>query len=211
MNKRYVLLAIIAICLGLGMLFMPGKDQNKYSDRKNNAKTLLASIDDPSRFLSADDITDRLVKKDPALLLIDVRPEAQFKAYAIPGAVNIPIDSLLNSENLTRLKQEGKNKVFYSNSGTLSDGAWILAKREGITHVFVLKDGINNWFNNIVKAEKPSSSAPSEAFDLYNFRVAACQYFYGTGQTKANEKASIPQPKKTVVVKKVAASSGGGC
>lgn len=211
MNKRYFLLVLIAVGLGVGMLFMPSKNTNSYSDKKNNPETLLASIDDPSRFLTTDDITDRLIKKDPALLLIDVRTAEQFNAFAIPGAINIPIDSLLNDDNIALLKQAGTNKVFYSNSGSTSDQAWILAKREGINHVFVMADGINTWFKNIVKAQKPADYQPKEAFDLYSFRVAAYAYFYGAKDVKLDVNAANVPEKKSVIVKKVKTASGGGC
>lgn len=211
MNKRYILLAFIAICLGVGMLLMPTKDPNKYSDKKNNPENILANIDDPSRFLTSDDITDRIIKKDPTLLLIDVRSADQFNTFAIPGAINIPIDSLLNESSVGLLKQPGKNKVFYSNTGTMSDQAWVLAKREGISNVFVLKDGLNTWFKTIVKAEKPAEYQPKEDFELYNFRIAARQHFYGTGITTPIGKPNQVQKKKNVPIKKVEPSSGGGC
>lgn len=211
MNKRYIILAIIAISLGIGMLLMPDKDPNKYSDKKNSPESLLASIDDPSRYLSPDDITDRIIKKDPTLLLIDVRPADQFALFAIPTAINIPIDSLLTEASISMMKQEGKVKVFYSNSGTTSDMAWILAKREGIKEVFVLQDGINTWFKNIVKAEKPAAFEPKEAFDLFNFRIAARQYFYGASTKKVEPEITKAPIKKAVKVQKVEESSGGGC
>jgi Rhodanese-like domain len=91
MNKRYLFLAVVVVLLGVGMLFMPGTNDNK----QVNPELLLTAIDDPSRFLTTDDITDRLVKKDPALLLLDVRPASEFKSFSIPGSVNLPIDSLL--------------------------------------------------------------------------------------------------------------------
>ena len=207
MNKRYLLLAGIIIALGVGILFMPAKDTTK----QTKPELLLAAIDDPSRFLSTDDITDRLVKKDPALLMIDVRPANQFKAFAIPGAINIPIDSLLTASAEDILNQKGMDKVFYSNSDVTSDQAWIICKRIGQQRIYVLKGGVNRWFSSIVKAEKPSETDPVEAMELYQFRMAACQHFFGSKEiTRVPE---VPTEKKRVkVVKKTSeASSGGGC
>ena len=207
MNKRYLLLAGIIIALGVGILFMPAKDTAK----QTQPELLLAAIDDPSRFLSTDDITDRLVKKDPALLLIDVRPESQFKAFSIPGAINIPVDSLLSASAQEMLNQKEMDKVFYSNADVTSDQAWIICKRMNLQRIYVMQGGVNKWFNTIVKAEKPAESAPTEALDLYQFRMAACQHFFGSPLMASTPKAAADKKKVSVVKKKSEAASGGGC
>jgi sulfur-carrier protein adenylyltransferase/sulfurtransferase len=206
MNKRYLLLAGIIIALGVGILFMPAKDTAK----QTQPEMLLAAIDDPSRFLTTDDITDRLVKKDPALMLIDVRPESQFKAFAIPGAINIPVDSLLSASAREMLNQKEMDKVFYSNADITSDQAWIICKRIGMQRIYVLQGGVNKWFSTIVKAEKPAATAPTEALDLYQFRIAACQHFFGSPEMAETPIAAEKQ-KVTVVKKTSGAKSGGGC
>jgi rhodanese-related sulfurtransferase len=206
MNKRYLLLAGIIIALGVGILFMPVKDTAK----QTQPELLLAAIDDPSRFLNSDDITDRLVKKDPALLLIDVRSESQFKAFSIPGAINIPADSLLSASSLEMLNQKEIDKVFFSNADVTSDQAWIICKRIGLQRIYVMQGGVNKWFNTIVKAEKPAETAPAEAMELYHFRIAASQYFFGSPEIAAAPK--VAEKKKVTVVKKASgAASGGGC
>lgn len=206
MKKRYLLLAGIIIALGVGILFMPAKDTAK----QTQPELLLAAIDDPSRFLTTDDITDRLVKKDPALMLIDIRPAAQFNAFAIPGAINIPVDSLLSVSAQEMLNQKEMDKVFYSNSDVTSDQVWIICKRMKLQRIYVMQGGVNKWFSTIVKAEKPAESAPKEAFDLYQFRIAACQHFFGSPEMAAAPK--VTEKKKVTVVKKASgAASGGGC
>jgi rhodanese-related sulfurtransferase len=207
MNKRYLLLAGIIIALGVGILFMPAKDTAK----QTQPELLLAAIDDPSRFLTTDDITDRLVKKDPALMLIDIRPAAQFNAFAIPGAINIPVDSLLSASAQEMLNQKEMDKVFYSNSDVTADQAWILCKRMKLQRIYVMQGGVNKWFNTIVKAEKPAETAPTEAMDLYQFRMAACQHFFGSPEMAAAPKAQTDKKKVSVVKKASGAKSGGGC
>jgi rhodanese-related sulfurtransferase len=207
MNKKYLLLAGIIIALGVGILFMPAKDATK----QTQPELLLAAIDDPSRFLTTDDITDRLVKKDPALMLIDVRPESQFKAFSIPGAINIPVDSLLSGSAQEMLNQKEMDKVFYSNADVTSDQAWIICKRMQLQRIYVMQGGVNKWFNTIVKAEKPAETAPVEAIELYQFRMAASQHFFGSPEMASTPKVTPEKKKVTVVKKKSEAASGGGC
>jgi len=207
MNKKYLLLACIVIALGIGILLMPEKQPNK----QMQPELLLAAIDDPSRFLSTDDITDRLVKQDPALLLIDVRPTGQFTAFSIPGSINIPIDSLLTVSAESRLTQQEMDKVFYSNSDVTSDQAWIICKRMGLHRIYVMQGGVNKWFNTIVKTEKPAETAPTVDIELYQFRMAASQYFFGSPEMASTPKVVADKKKVTVVKKAPEASSGGGC
>ncbi len=207
MKKRYLLLTFIAIALGLGILFMPAKDASK----QVKPELLLAAIDDPSRFLSSDDITDRLVKKDPALLLIDVRSAEQFKAFSIPGSINIPVDSILTPTTMGMLYQNGMDKVFYSNSDVTSDQAWILCKRVGLQRIYVLQGGVNNWFASVVKAAKPLETGSEKDMELYQFRMAACQHFFGSPEMAVTPNTA-PEKKKVIIIKKApAVSSGGGC
>ncbi len=206
MNKKYLLLTGIIIALGIGMLFMPQRD----TDKQLRPEMLLAAIDDPSRFLSTDDITDRLVKQDPALLLIDVRSKEQFNTFEVPGAINIPVDSLLSAPAREIIGQKAKDKVFYSNSDVTSDQAWILCKRLGMERIYVMQGGINTWFSTIVKAVKPVETASVEEINLYQFRSAACQHFFGNSETKT-EVATSTKKAVTVTKKPAGASSGGGC
>jgi len=206
MNKRYLLLAGIIIALGIGILFLPQSDDRK----QMKPEMLLTAIDDPSRFLITDDITDRLVKKDPALMLIDVRPTAQFNAFAVPGAINIPVDSLLSASAREQMSQKGMDKVFYSSSDVTSDQAWIICKRIGMQRIFVMQGGVNLWFNTIVKAEKPSETAPTQDIELYQFRMAACQHFFGSPEM-ALTPIVVEKKKITIIKKAPKAASGGGC
>jgi len=206
MNKRYLLLAGIIIALGIGILFLPQSDDRK----QMKPEMLLTAIDDPSRFLITDDITDRLVKKDPALMLIDVRPTAQFNAFAVPGAINIPVDSLLSASAREQMSQKGMDKVFYSSSDVTSDQAWIICKRIGMQRIFVMQGGVNLWFNTIVKAVKPSETAPTQDIELYQFRMAACQHFFGSPEMAVTP--IVVEKKKITIIKKAPkAASGGGC
>ncbi len=206
MNKKYLLLAGIVIVLGIGILLMP----EHHADKQVQPEQLLNSIDDPSRFLTTDDITDRLVKKDPALLLIDVRPASQYKAFAIPGAVNLPVDSLFSASAQDFLKQKEMDKVFYSNSDVTSDQAWILCKRQGIQRIYIMQGGVNQWFNTIVKAVKPNETGSDKAMELFQFRKAACQHFFGSPEMAAAP-VNVVKKKLTIVKRAPAVESGGGC
>jgi rhodanese-related sulfurtransferase len=208
MNKNYIFLTILAVVIGLGILIMP----ETRHDNQIKPVDLLIAIDDPSRFLSTDVITDRLVKKDPTLLLIDVRTAGQFNSFAIPGAINIPLDSILAKSTAEIMGNKDLDKVFYSNADVTSDQAWIISKRLGYKAIYVLQGGVNKWFNTIVLNEKPADTEPVEVIELYQFRKGASQYFFGSKESSSGQESQAT-PKKAVVIQKKAAgaSAGGGC
>lgn len=212
MNRNYIALAVIAIGFAIGILLM---DRDKQV-REIDPELLAIAYNDPSRFLSVDEVTDRLVKKDPGFILIDVRPSDQFKMFSIPGAVNIPADSLFTPSSIEILKRKELDKVLYSNSDVLSDQVWLLCTRLEMPSVFVLEGGVNNWFHSIVRATEPPLTATQSDYDTYSFRLAANQYFFGKKEPVV-EKEKVAQPKpavaKEVPVKRSepAAETGGGC
>lgn len=213
MDRRYTILAILLIVAAFGLLILP----NRIGNKEINPQKMLLAIDDPARFLSTDLVTERLIGRDPALQLIDVRPAAQFRSFALPGAVNIPLDSILKPQWDEVLHQPGKDKVFYSNGDIEADQAWQICKRKSLDHIYVMKGGLNFWFNTIIKGVNPPETAPSQDFDLYNFRLAARQYFTGSsanaGAALAGEQTTIQQPaeKITVIKRTSKPASGGGC
>lgn len=211
MDRRYTILAILVIILAAGLLLIPDRSEKK----EIGPEKLLSAINDPARFLSTDDITERIIGGDPTLQLIDVRPAKQFNTYALPNAVNIPLDSILSPSWRELLHQKGKDKVFYSNGDIEADAAWQICARNGISSIFVMKGGLNHWFNTIIKGSVPSNTASTNDLDLYSFRQSARQYFTGGGNTEGVKSAMKEDAGKRVKVniekKSSAKSSGGGC
>jgi len=206
MERKYTILAVLLIVLALGLVILPKKKELKETD----PKVLLSAITEKSRFLSADQVTHRIIEKDPTLMLIDIRQATQFKAFALPGAINIQPESLLTAATMELLNQPGKDKVLYANSDLPAEKAWLIGTRYSINRLYILKGGLNEWFNTIIKPADAPSTASSADLDLLSFRNAARQYFTGAGQTSETTSAKAPV-KINVVRKAPEAKSGGGC
>ncbi len=206
MERKYTILSILLIVLALGLVVFPKKNDRKETD----PRILLSSIAEKSRYLSADLVTHRIIENDPSLLLIDLRPETQYKVFTLPGAVNIQPDSLLSKSNLDLFNQPGKDKVLFSNGDLIPEKAWLLCTRYSVDRVYIMKGGLNEWYNTIIKEQGAHATASSADLDLINFRTAARQYFTGTGNKTATPK--VMTGEKIKFVRKVpAAASGGGC
>ena len=208
LSFRYLILAAILIMLAGGLVLLP-----KYEKHEGiTPETLLSNAVSPERYISTDELADRIINNDPSLLLIDVRDENDFKKYTLPSAINIPLNKVLEEDSEPYLDQDEYDVILFSNDNFYSDQAWILCNRLGYENLYVLKGGINTWFNTIINPKKPTENMASTEFELYSFRKAASMYFgvaYPGKITKNHvvvKKTSTPKsvttPKKIVPVKK---------
>lgn len=203
MQKQVYFLAGIILLFTIGVVLLP--------DRKGRGEIgpeeLLESAMDDSWFVSTDEVAEEIISGNPTVRLIDVRIPDQYATYSIPGAINIPVADILQPDWQDLLALDGMNFIFYSNSDLLASQAWLICKRKGIENITVMKGGMNRWVETILQPEAPPSTAPSEAFALYQFRVGASLYF-GGGKEISTEITSEPLP---LVRKKKKRVTEGGC
>ncbi len=166
-------------------------------------------ISQSDKYITTDELARRLMSDDPTLTLIDLRENKEFVSYSLPGAINIPIEKILDNEYRDIINQDVQTVVFYSNSSDLAVKAWMLTKRLGYKNNFILKGGLNNWVETILRPTEPSETASREEFERYNFRKAASAYF-GGGSATGEVSTSAPKPKVAIKRKKKQAA-GGGC
>ena len=208
LSFRYVILATILIVLAGGLVLLP-----KYEKHQGiSPEELLSNAISPERYITTDELADRIINQDPTLLLVDVRNESAFKKYSLPGAINIPLNKILDENSKPYLYQDEYDVVLFSNENFHSDQAWMLCNRLGYQNLRVLKGGINEWYNTIINPKKPTENMSSNEFDLYSFRKAASMYFGVAYPEKVVEKPVVKKyvpkalpvlaPKKVIPVKK---------
>jgi rhodanese-related sulfurtransferase len=102
------------------------------------------AIDSGTVELSAEDLRILLeieLKEDHPQLL-DVRSNPAWKAAHIPGALNLPMESL--DEKLDDLDTD-RPVILYGESGTQSVDASYVLKKAGFSDVRSLAGGIDSW------------------------------------------------------------------
>ena len=202
MRIRFVL-SIVLVCLGLVAAILP---QKKNSSIELDAQQLLNEIQLGNYVVSVDEMANALINNDPEYQLIDLRSTEEFKAYSLPGALNIPFDSLFSETWAPYIDQIARKNVFYSNGTTLSSEAWMLTRQKGFKNNYILRGGLNNWYATIIEPKEPESTDGEEAFFQYQARLGMKQYFTGAGavsSTVKKAKKPIPRRKKKMVA--------GGC
>jgi len=204
MNLRYTLLSVILLLLAFGFTVLPEKN---YSKDLSAEDVLLAVLDD-SRYISTDEIASLIINNDPSLQIIDVRKPEEFKHFSLPGAINIPLDSLLTENSKYILSQNIKKNVFYSNGSIYASQFWLLAKRMGYKKVFIMQGGLNHWVETILQPKEPKTEDPYSDFANFQFRKGASQYFMGGTSVDNN---SSQTSKRAPIIKRKKKPVAGGC
>lgn len=207
MKRKYFILATLLVILAFGLILLPGKN----GPSEISPDVLLSSIVEKSRYLSADQVTHRIIENDPSLLLIDLRPDDQFRTFTLPGAMHVLPDSLLSPTYMELFSHPGKDKVFFSDADLMAEKAWLLCTRYSLSRIYIMKGGMNEWFNTIIHPKETSGTPSSAELDLMNFRKAARQYFIGTAETATRQESPAVKHSLTLVRKTPASKSGGGC
>ena len=207
LSKRYIILASMLLIAALGLVLLPSYQKNE----NITAENLLAKVINPERYITSDVLADKMITKDPSIILIDVRGVDEFTTYTLPNAINIPLSDILNADYQGYLDQDQYYVILFSNENFKADQAWLLLNRLGYGNLHVLNGGINGWYHTILNPPKPSEDMPNEAYELYNFRRAAGLYF-GVG-IKAKERKVVKKAVKKIVPKqkKKKRKPEGGC
>ena len=100
----------------------------------------------------ADGLNAELVE-NPDIILVDVRTEGEFADGFIPGAVNVPLDTLLADP--AALPPLDANVVFYDNPTHRSTMAMVIAQIAGWENVRTLGGGFGAWSGADLPVEMP--------------------------------------------------------
>jgi rhodanese-related sulfurtransferase len=212
LTHSYQILAVILILLAGGLLLLPNYEKHEGIE----PESLLANAISPERYISSDELAHKIISGDPSILVIDVRDSERFESYSIPGAINIPLEDILDEENEEYLDQAAYEIVLCSDDNFYADQAWILCNRLGYKNLRVLQGGMQDWFNSVINPPQPDEKMPNSEHELYSFRKSASMFF-GVAyedEVKATPPAPKPSPKpKTVapVKKKKKKMPEGGC
>jgi len=210
-KKRYIFMASVLTGLALLLVLLP----EKHTSKELKPEQLLQEINDNTRYVSTDEVAEKLIYGDAYLQLIDIRSFDDFRKFHLKGAINIPLDSILNKDEKGNyeyediLNQDVKTNVFYSNGTVYANQAWILLRRLNFKSNYVMKGGLNRWIETVIQPQRPLPTASQEEFYLYNFRRAASMFFGGGSVSSVAAEDNTPAP----IIKKKGGKKEeeGGC
>ena len=209
-KRSYQILALILIILAGGLFLIPKHPKHEGISPELFAKNILST----ERYITSDQLADRMVNDDPVLLLIDTRSLEEYQSFSLPDAIHIPLSEIFSEELNPYLDQNIYDIILFSNDNFIAEQAWMLCKRMDYQRLYILDGGLNTWFSTIIEPIPPKESMSQEAFELYAFRRAAGKYFGVANDTVEIEVKPIRKtaPKKVVTKpKKKKRMPEGGC
>lgn len=103
---------------------------------------LLEAIDMAQDHIEPEDLADGMLRREPGLVVVDIRPVVEYMDYHLPNALNIPMKDL--HQALRPYKNVG-TIVLYSNGMTHPVQARDSLYRSGYTNAYILTDGLNGF------------------------------------------------------------------
>jgi rhodanese-related sulfurtransferase len=205
MNAREKLSAIL-LSMGLILALLPLSSHRSFNARPSK---VLEEVLDQNTYLTADQVARLVVSEDKTIQLIDVRSPEEFRTFNIPGSLNVPYneffdkdpDRFFNNNNNYKTKY-----IFYSNGDLYSNYAFVIARGLRYNNTYVMKGGLNEWFNTVMNSSFTGDRISARENALFEIRMRARKMF-----TEIN---SLPDSlkQKFIESKHIAAKKlDGGC
>jgi rhodanese-related sulfurtransferase len=166
--------SIALLCFGLLLAILPLSSGRSFIVKPQKLLPELLSED---TWLSVDQVARFVVSEDNTVQIIDLRSPEEFRIMNIPGSVNVPYSELLNSDPGTYLKVGANTNIFYSNGDINSNSALAIAKGLNYKNTFVMKGGLNEWFNTVMNSSFSGDKISARENALYETRTRAKKMF----------------------------------
>ena len=122
--------------------------------------------------VTAIELAEWIRDRKPGLRVIDIRPEAEFAAFHVPTATNVPIESLA-SERFA----PADTVVLYSDASGHAAQAWVFLRALGHERVYFLRGGVADWVDDVLNPKRLSSASLDEIARFE--RIAALSRYFG--------------------------------
>ncbi|RPJ59361.1 MAG: rhodanese-like domain-containing protein [Acidobacteria bacterium] len=179
-NQRLAALAFV-----LGLAAIPATPTRGGAVRIAPEELAIA-IERKADHVSAPDLADWIIQGRVDFRLLDLRAEAAYATYRIPGAENLPIASLPAAGLALNEKI-----LLYGEDGVHAAQAWFLLKARGHRAVYMLDGGLEAW-KNLVLYPRLADAATPEARQRNERLRSVSLHFGGTPTAGAGEGGSEP-------------------
>lgn len=185
MNAR-IKYSVLLLGVGVILAFLPFNATRSFQLKPNELLSKSASEDIT---FSVDQVARFMNNEDSTVQLIDIRSARQFRECNIPGSINIPFSDLLNPLWEPTLNQKEVKNIYYGNGDQTSSYAWTIVTGLGYPNNFVMKGGLNEWFNTVMFSQFSGDKITPAENALFENRFNARKTF-----TQIN---SLPDSMKT--------------
>jgi rhodanese-related sulfurtransferase len=173
MNIRGRFSAIL-LCLGFILALLPLSGNISFIIKPQK---LMPEILDEKTYFTVDQVARFVVAEDSSIQLIDLRSPEEFRLINIPGSINVPYKDFLNNDPGNYLNNKNIRYIFYSNGDINSNYSLVVAKGLNLKNIYVMKGGLNEWFNTIMNSSFTGDRISARENALYETRTKAERIF----------------------------------
>jgi rhodanese-related sulfurtransferase len=202
MNTRQKFSTVLLI-IGFILALLPLSGSRSFIVRPQK---LLGEVLDSSTWFTVDQVARFIVAEDSSVQVIDLRTPEEFRTVNIPGSINLPYNKLLDTDPATLLSNGKARNIFYSNGDFDSNFALAIARGLNLKNTFVMKGGLNEWFNTVVNSTFIGERISARENALFETRTRAKKLF--------SEMNSMPDSLKLKFIQSThlaAKKLDGGC
>lgn len=146
------------------------------------------------------------------LVILDVRPEADYNLFHLEDARHVPLDQV--ASRAAELLQEGPNTVFLltSNDEAAATEAWKVLNALSVPNAYILEGGMNGWLDTFLTDTDPIEPVAGDVADdeLRFAFVAALGDAYSCAEPDPDEFAQVEYEQRLKLEIK-RGPMGGGC
>lgn len=195
-----------SICLlGLGFI-LAALPYTGHRYLRGNPSDFASLFSDEKTYFTADQVARFIVSEDSTARLIDLRTPDDFKKFTLPGAINVPYTEFLHRDPATFLGKGDVKNIFFSNGDTDAAYAIVLAQGLNYSNVFLMKGGMNEWFNSVMNSVFTGEKITARENALFETRTRAKRLFTEINSLPDSLKAGLLASKQ-LAAKKL----DGGC
>ena len=191
------------LCLGFILALLPLSANRSFIV---SPQKLLSEILDKKTYFTVDQVARFVVSEDTTVQIIDLRSPEEFMYVNIPGSINVPYDKLLDNNPGSFLNNENIKTIFYSNGDIDSNYALVLASGLNYKNIYVLKGGLNEWFNTVMNSNFTGERISARENALFETRTRARKMFTEINSLPDSLKLKFIEAKH-IAIKKL----DGGC
>jgi rhodanese-related sulfurtransferase len=202
MNTR-VKFSVGLLGLGIILALLPLSGSRSFIGRPQK---LLSEVLNDNTYFTADQVARFITDEDSSVQIIDLRTPEEFRELNIPGSINVPYSKLLDNDPGSFLNNGKTRNIFYSNGDFDSNYALAIVRGLNLKNTFVMKGGMNEWFNTIMNSNFTGERISARENALFETRTRAKKMF--------NEMNSMPDSLKLKFIRSkhtAAKKLDGGC
>jgi len=194
-SMPHVLAGVGVVLLGAVLAFLP--DHRTRLQRRVADPAFQAAH--PVPVMDADELAFRLVDRDPTLQLLDLRPAADFKPTAFPGALNLGAGDLFTREPGVALTDRRLLKVVVAEDEARARQGALLLQELGYEQVACLKGGWPSFAHLYLQDTPFVPTGGREDATVQAFRESARVQLAALIQARrASEKPAAPKAARAI-------------